>query len=213
MSTGRIILMRHGETTSNVAQLLDTRPPGAWLTDRGQEQAREAGRVCAQDYPKLAAVYCSIAIRAGQTAMLLSAEYERLRGQRRGSLPVRSLAGVQEVDMGDWEMRGDDAAFQDYYHCLAGWLGGDPDARAPGGENYCDVLHRYRPALEQVRRRHGKDDVVIVSHGAATRVAAVHACGVDPDFAFENRLANCRRIILEPGENDFGQWRLVEWGV
>ena len=34
-----LILLRHGQTTSNVDRLLDTRLPGAALTELGQEQA------------------------------------------------------------------------------------------------------------------------------------------------------------------------------
>ncbi|MDN6246993.1 MAG: histidine phosphatase family protein, partial [Corynebacterium casei] len=41
--TGRIILLRHGQTFSNVERLLDTRPPGAELTERGREQATDVG--------------------------------------------------------------------------------------------------------------------------------------------------------------------------
>ncbi|WP_435532134.1 hypothetical protein [Rhodococcus antarcticus] len=33
--SGRLVLARHGETASNVAQRLDSRPPGAPLTERG----------------------------------------------------------------------------------------------------------------------------------------------------------------------------------
>ena len=42
--TGRIILLRHGQTYSNINRALDTRPPGAELTERGREQAQEVGR-------------------------------------------------------------------------------------------------------------------------------------------------------------------------
>ena len=35
----RLILIRHGQTSSNVADLLDTGEPGADLTELGREQA------------------------------------------------------------------------------------------------------------------------------------------------------------------------------
>lgn len=38
-----LILLRHGQTTSNVDHKLDTLLPGAELTELGQEQARETG--------------------------------------------------------------------------------------------------------------------------------------------------------------------------
>ena len=40
---GRIILLRHGQTYSNISRLLDTRPPGAELTERGRDGEQDAG--------------------------------------------------------------------------------------------------------------------------------------------------------------------------
>ena len=42
--TGRIILLRHGQTYSNIDRIMDTRPPGAELTERGRGQAEDVGR-------------------------------------------------------------------------------------------------------------------------------------------------------------------------
>ena len=39
--TGRLVLVRHGQSHGNVDRRLDTRPPGAALTDLGHEQARD----------------------------------------------------------------------------------------------------------------------------------------------------------------------------
>ena len=38
--SGRLVLVRHGQSHANVERRLDTRPPGAALTDLGREQAR-----------------------------------------------------------------------------------------------------------------------------------------------------------------------------
>ena len=38
--SGRLVLVRHGQSHGNVERRLDTRPPGAELTDLGREQAR-----------------------------------------------------------------------------------------------------------------------------------------------------------------------------
>ena len=42
--SGRLILVRHGQSLANVERRLDTRPPGAALTDLGREQARTFAR-------------------------------------------------------------------------------------------------------------------------------------------------------------------------
>ncbi|WP_176669124.1 histidine phosphatase family protein, partial [Mycobacterium avium] len=38
--SGRLILVRHGQSYGNVERRLDTRPPGAELTPLGRDQAR-----------------------------------------------------------------------------------------------------------------------------------------------------------------------------
>ncbi|WP_264064405.1 phosphoglycerate mutase family protein, partial [Mycolicibacterium hippocampi] len=38
--TGRLVLVRHGQSVGNVERRLDTRPPGTALTPLGREQAR-----------------------------------------------------------------------------------------------------------------------------------------------------------------------------
>ncbi|MCF4007377.1 histidine phosphatase family protein [Corynebacterium uropygiale] len=211
MTTGRIVLMRHGETTSNVASVLDSRPPGAWLTAQGEEQARRAGRRFAEEGWDFEGLYCSIAIRAGQTATLLREEYEKVRGLEPYSVPLEPLLGVHEIDMGDLEMHGEPEAFDLYNSMLWAWFGGDASRRMPGGENYEDVLARYRPALESVHAAHPEGDVLIVSHGASIRTAAVHACGIDPAFAVENRLPNCTRVVMRPEGRPYGQWSMEAW--
>ena len=44
--SGRLVLVRHGQSYGNVDRRLDTRPPGAALTDLGRDQARGFARSC-----------------------------------------------------------------------------------------------------------------------------------------------------------------------
>lgn len=221
---GRIILVRHGQTYSNVDKHLDTAPPGAELTDLGREQARNVGTELAEycqvsegDMGRLAAVYSSIAIRAQQTAMLAASAIEDAAGLRRRSLPVYPVAGLHEISAGDMEMRNDVDAHRLYALAMSGWLNGELDARMPGdsGENLADILGRYQPVLETIAETHlargAAKDVIVVSHGAAIRTMAARATGVDPEFAFAGYLNNCRFIVLAPRGREFGRWDLVRW--
>ncbi|MFE1538772.1 histidine phosphatase family protein, partial [Corynebacterium bovis] len=67
----RLYLIRHGQTTSNLVHALDTRLPGASLTDLGREQATAAGSALAQ-VTRRVAVVSSLAARAQQTAAVLA---------------------------------------------------------------------------------------------------------------------------------------------
>lgn len=217
--SGRIILVRHGQTSSNIERFMDTKPPGAELTPRGREQAADvgaelAGVVGAGDGSagRLKGVVCSVALRAQQTAMLLREALEREARLPERSLPVDVVVGIHEVFAGELEMQNSEDAHREYSTALRGWLAGDADARMPGGESYVDVVERGRPVLEEIAAGLGDDeDVIVVSHGAAIRMLTKYAANVDSDFAFTGYLANCRFTVLEPGGKPYGEWTLKRW--
>ncbi|QGU08557.1 bifunctional RNase H/acid phosphatase [Corynebacterium occultum] len=218
--SGRIILLRHGQTHSNVSHILDTRPPGAELTELGRAQADEVGRELAdflgagQDSEgSLGAVISSVALRAQQTAVLTMASYEQAAGKDPGSIPIDVRLGIHEVFAGDHEGYNDEETHRNYAQILRQQLERDTLACLPNGETYPQVLERFRPVLESVQEEvAARDkDTIIVSHGTAIRTAATYATGVDGDFAFAGYIANCRYIVLEPGDAEFGAWKLVRW--
>ncbi len=67
------------------------------------------------------------------------------------------------------------------------WQHGELDLRLPGGETGNEVLDRYVPVLTDLRMRYLDDDnwngdIVIVSHGAAIRLASAVLAGVDAEL-------------------------------
>ena len=82
-----LILLRHGQTTSNVGRHLDTALPGAELTELGRTQAAAAGRDIMDTYAP-ARVVTSKALRAQQTG-------EIGFGEHFDSIPA--LDGLHEV--------------------------------------------------------------------------------------------------------------------
>lgn len=136
--TGRLILVRHGQTTSNVVRKLDTLPPGAELTAMGRYQAHRVGVELAEfcgvapgHKGRIQSVTTSVAIRAQQTSMILARALEHAATLPRRAMNVQVRAGIHEVAAGDYEMRGDDDAHREYVQAMFGWLRGDPEARTP----------------------------------------------------------------------------------
>ncbi|CAM3850893.1 MULTISPECIES: histidine phosphatase family protein [Tsukamurella] len=199
--TGLLHLVRHGQTTANVAKTLDTRPPGAPLTPEGSDQARRF----AADRPGVvpAALLCSVARRAQQTAELIGAGWEA---------PVTVIDGVHEVQAGDLEGRNDEASVKQFQEVVRRWHSGDRAAALPGGESADDLLARYLPAVEAARAQYldGDDqgDVYLVSHGAAIRLVAAHLGRVDGEYAHKHHLPNTGEIVLRPVS---GGWEVVSW--
>ncbi|MEV4049128.1 histidine phosphatase family protein, partial [Streptomyces sp. NPDC049744] len=106
----RLLLIRHGQTPSNLKHLLDTAEPGPGLTALGQEQAAALPDALASE--KIGALYASTLVRTQLTAAPLASAT---------GLEVRVRAGIRELTAGDLEMRGDDDAARTYMHTAFAW--------------------------------------------------------------------------------------------
>jgi broad specificity phosphatase PhoE len=202
--SGRLVLVRHGQSHGNVERRLDTRPPGAALTDLGREQARGFARGWPHD---TALVVHSVALRAAQTAAEIADEL---------GFNTVEYDGIHEVQVGDLENRNDDAAIEEFNTIYQRWHEGDLDLPLPGGETGGQVLDRYLPVLTHIRLRYLEDaerhgDIVVVSHGAAIRLAAAVLAGVDGSFALDHHLGNAECVVLTPITD--GRWSCVQWAT
>ncbi|WP_099042484.1 histidine phosphatase family protein [Mycobacterium neglectum] len=202
--SGRLVLVRHGQSHGNVERRLDTRPPGAALTDLGRDQARTFARGLT-DKPGLIAH--SVAVRATQTAREIADEL---------GVVTHELEGIHEVQVGRLENRHDDAAIEEFNSTYERWHRGHVDAPLPDGETARQVLNRYLPVVTQLRLRYLDDDeftgdIVMVSHGAAIRLASAVLAGVDGTFALDHHLGNTEAVVLAPITD--GRWSCVQWGT
>ena len=202
--TGRLVLVRHGQSLGNVDRRLDTRPPGAALSELGHEQARTFGREWGHP---VGLVAHSTALRAAETAARIGEQ-----------LAVRTvqLDGIHEVQVGNLENRNDDAAHDEFNAVYRRWQEGEVEVPLPGGESGRHVLDRYLPVVKELRVRYLDDhawtgDVVVVSHGAAIRLVGAVLSGVDPGFALEHHLANTECVVLSPITD--GRWSCVQWAA
>jgi broad specificity phosphatase PhoE len=202
--SGRLVLVRHGQSHGNVDRRLDTRPPGAALTDLGRDQARAFAR----DLPQPAGMIAhSVALRAAQTAAAISGEL---------GLDTHEIEGIHEVQVGELEDRNDDDAIASFEKVYQRWHQGDLDVPMPGGETGNEVLDRYVPVLTQLRMRYLDDDawhedIVVVSHGAAIRLVSAIVAGVDGSFALDHHLANAESVVLAPITD--GRWSCLHWST
>jgi probable phosphoglycerate mutase len=190
----RLLLARHGRTPANVARILDSRPPGAPLDELGRAQAHALAARLA-DRP-LRSVHASRAVRAQQTAAPVAAAH---------ALPVDVVDGVHEVFVGDLEGRSDAAALAAFEEVYAAWWRGDLDARLPGGESALDLRARFLPAVEQVVDGVAAGDVLLVSHGAAVRLAAAALLGETAETFY---VPNAGLVVLR---RDGRGWALESW--
>ncbi|WP_416977469.1 histidine phosphatase family protein [Streptomyces sp. T028] len=195
----RLLLVRHGQTPTNVHYLLDTAVPGPGLTDLGEQQA--AALVDALADEEIGAVYASTLVRTQLTAAPLAAA----RG-----LDVLVRDGIREVSAGDMEMQpGESEHAVLYMRTVFAWAAGDLDLRIPGGESGAEFLARYDAVVAEAATGDAST-VALVSHGAAIRTwTAARARNIDVPFAAAHRLANTGTVILE-GDPAAG-WQVLTW--
>ncbi|MEV5872841.1 histidine phosphatase family protein [Streptomyces sp. NPDC052101] len=195
----RLLLVRHGETPSNVDHLLDTTVPGPGLTPLGQAQAAVLPEALAGE--DIEALYVSTLLRAQLTAAPLAAA----RG-----LETRVRDGIREVSAGDLEMLpGESPEGLEYMRTIFAWAAGDTALRIPGGESGEEALARYDAVIAEAAAS-GAGTVAMVSHGAAIRMwTAARADNVDVPFAAAHLLRNTGVVILEGSPSD--GWKALSW--
>ncbi|MGC4151854.1 MAG: histidine phosphatase family protein [Propionicimonas sp.] len=189
----RLILVRHGRTSSNVGLLLDTGEPGADLDEHGRQQAETLVERLADH--RIDAIFASNLVRTQQTAAPVAAA----RG-----LTVRVLAGLREVPAGEDEMTPDATR---YIGAMIAWGQGDLLAKVPGGEDAVEFMARYDAAIDQVVAS-GVESAMVVSHGAALRSwAGARVEGFNAALA-DRHLDNTGIIIAEGSPSE--GWYLIE---
>jgi broad specificity phosphatase PhoE len=182
----RLLLIRHGQTPSNVGGILDTRIPGPGLTTLGEAQAAAIPETLAGE--QIDAIYASTQVRSQITAAPLVAA----RG-----LELQVRDGIREIASGDYEMRSDFDAVEDYLATMVRWVDGDLEAQLPGGETAAEVFDRYNEVVTEAYNA-GHSAVALVSHGAVIRTwAGYYADNLSAQFIADNPLHNTGVVVVE----------------
>ena len=161
--TTTVLLVRHGHTAA-VGRRLTGRLPGVHLSDSGRDQAR---RLVARLEPyELAAIYAGPLERAVQTAEPLAAAH---------GLPIRTCAGFDEIDFGEWTGLTFEALDR-----LPGWRRFNTTretAGVPGGECAPAAQARAVKAVEAIAARHRGVAVAAFSHADVIRSVLLYYTG------------------------------------
>ena len=146
---------RHGESTSNYGELITGRQ-NVPLTERGKEQAREAGRGIATRGIKIDYIICSSLIRAHDTAKLIAGEI----GYPQDQIEVNDLVIERSFGTLEGKPKGDVNTMADAY------------IKQCGGEIDSEIRARAQTFLDSLKGKDGS--VLVVSHtGFGRRLRAV----------------------------------------
>jgi broad specificity phosphatase PhoE len=198
----RLLLLRHGQTASNVLGALDTAVPGAPLTPLGQSQAGAVPVGLAGE--GIDRIYASTLTRTLQTAKPIADAL---------GIDVAVLDGLKEIQAGALEMKSDRRSIGEYVATIFAWARGDLTIRMPGGETGHQFFDRFDASIAAATEAGGT--ALVVSHGAAIRTWVAARCElIDGSFASSHQLDNTGLVTIESGHHAAGHdraWRLVDW--
>lgn len=170
----KVYLVRHGETTSNAARIVQT--PDTPLSERGVGQAERLAARLGRE--RIGSILCSTLRRATMTAEHLSSV---------SNVPVTLRADLQERNYGD--IRG-----LPYEAIGSGIL--EPDYEPPNGETWREFHQRVAGAWRWLERvildspPHTSKAIVVVTHGLVLHALVTRHFDIshlgDTRLAFDN---------------------------
>lgn len=161
-------LVRHG-VTSHTGRRLSGRMPDIDLTDAGRAEAEGAATSLAN--VRLKSIYSSPIDRCIQTARIIAKKH---------NLPVRTRKDLSEVDYGSWTNKSlKSLARTKLWSNVQRWPGG---TRFPDGESFAEIQTRGVTVLEDLRIRHPKGNICVVSHGDVICLVMAHYMGIHLDL-------------------------------
>jgi probable phosphoglycerate mutase len=186
MTSGQLVIVRHGRTAYNAQGRLQGRTDNP-LDEVGLEQASRVARHLSSTVGDDALVVCSPLVRARQTAAAIAQELhlEISVDERWIEIDYGSLEGARQVDVpGEiWSAWRSDPAFA-------------PEL----GESLTSVQERVVSACEELMHRLDGRTAVIVSHVSPIKSSIAWALGVDVGVGWRTQLdtASVTRIALTP---------------
>ena len=142
-----------------------------------------------------AAIYTSPLRRCAETARMLAEGRE---------CPLETLEALRELDFGCFEGRNFDELARDYPDVYRRWMESPTEVEFPGGESFATMRKRVLGAIQELRTRHARQHLALVTHGGVIRTLLVEVHGTDPRRIFDIELpyGAIRRVALpsDPGE-------------
>jgi len=173
-----IILVRHGETDWNVAEVFRGRID-IELNEAGLKQAELLAEYLMD--LKIAAIYSSPLKRALKTAEMVASHH---------NLNVEIALGLIDFDYGEWQGLSHEVVKDRYKELYAEWTNNPHQVRIPTGESLNDVRRRISSVVDNVVARN-EGTVVLVAHRVVNKVLICFLLGLDNSHFWNIRQGTC----------------------
>lgn len=150
----RIIIVRHGFSTSNLSKTL-TGQYDAPLAEIGVKQGEVVSEYIFNNY-NIDAIYSSDLSRAVQTIEKLS---------KLTNLPINLEKGLREICCGEWEGLPLTQIIKEYGENYEKWRSYSSEYCPKGGETFEDVQKRGLATIKQIASENEGKTIVIATHG------------------------------------------------
>jgi broad specificity phosphatase PhoE len=193
-----LTFIRHAESQSNAAHVINTDVPGPNLTEEGQGQAEQLAHQLSRN--NFDDVYASDMVRTQETAAPLA----HALGKR-----VEILPGLREIEAGNYNNTPVKRSDLTYLLAPADWLKGDLQDAIPGsisGEQFND---RFTAAVQKIYQG-GSNRPVAFSHAEAIMYwTLMNVKNPKDSLATSHPLPNLGRVVITG--NPLTGWTLVDW--
>ena len=180
-----LILVRHGETSWNKQRRYQGQSDVP-LNALGHRQAELAARRLA-DYD-IDAIYASDLKRALETAEPIAVAL---------GLAIKAEPRLRELNFGILEGMGFDEAHAKHPDVINAWIE-DYDRAPEGGEGHTAFGERVRSFLEDLKRDHQGETVMLVAHGGSLAELIRQQLGLEPKkvWSFEMGNASVSELVI-----------------
>jgi broad specificity phosphatase PhoE len=193
-----LTFIRHAESQSNAAHVINTDVPGPSLTEDGQGQAEQLAHQLSRN--NFDDVYASDMVRTQQTAAPLA----HALGKQ-----VEILPGLREIDAGNYNNTPMKRADLTYLLAPADWLNGDIKDAVPGsisGEQFND---RFTAAVQKIYDGGSSRPVAFAHAESIMYWTLMNVKNPKDSLAKSHPLPNLGRVVIT-GNPAMG-WTLVDW--
>ncbi len=201
-----VIIVRHGQSTSNVSRVIQGHHDAAVLTELGEAQAKKVGKTL--DGLSVDAVYASPLKRARRTCELI---VETMREAGRRLPEVQFTDQIKEINLPLWESKSFDQVEAEYPEMYKAWRHEPNEFKMPL-PNEDGTTSDFYPAREIWQRatqfwqtlleKHAGQTVLLVGHSAINRALVGSAIGLGPESLNSMGQDNCAINVL----NFMGGW-------
>ncbi|MDT5310076.1 MAG: hypothetical protein QOE48_5782 [Mycobacterium sp.] len=193
-----LTFIRHAESESNAAHVINTDIPGPSLTEDGQGQAEQLAHQLARN--NFDGVYASDMVRTQQTAAPLAHALGK---------PVNILPGLREIDAGRYNDTPTKKADSTYLLAPALWLKGDLEDAVPGSISGEEFNDHFTAAVQKIYDS-GNSRPVAFSHAESIMYwTLINVKNPKDSLATSHHLPNLGRVVIT-GSPVLG-WTLVDW--